>query len=109
MMLPSASSGRMSVGILARHLVQQLLGLLDALELVEVQRLADVDARLQRRILRDAVVGGDGAVVALGGLVGVGERGQGEGEVGPQVEGELQVDGADADAALARSSASPSP
>ena len=65
-------------GLLARDLVQQLLRFVDALELVEVQRLADVDARLQRRALGDAIVGGDGGFVALGRLVGVGKRGQRE-------------------------------
>ena len=87
--------------VLARELVQQLLRLVDALELIEVERLADVDARLQRRALGDAIVGGDGGLVALGRLVGVGERGQRERGIRRQIERELQVDRADADAAFA--------
>ena len=80
------------LGIFPRDLVQQLLRLIHALELIEVQRLADLDARLQGRPLGDAIVGGDGGLVALGRLVGVGERGQREREIGVEIERELQVD-----------------
>ena len=69
--------------ILACRTSQQFLGLLDTLELVQVEGLADFDADLERGIVRYPVVGGDRRIIALGGLVGIGKRGQSEGKVGP--------------------------
>src|SRR5262245_6718417 len=88
--------------ISASRFFQQLLGLLDALELVEVERLADFDADLQRRIVGYAVIGVDGRLITLGGLVGVGQGGERERKLRPQVKCELKIDRTDADAHLPR-------
>src|SRR4029077_15195359 len=60
--------GRISAG----RFLHPLLGLLHALELIEVERLADFNANLKRGIVCDAVIGVDGRLIAFGGLVGVG-------------------------------------
>ena len=107
-MLPRASSGRTSFGSFRREPFQNGLGVIGLLERIEIEGLANVDGALQRRPLRDLVIGRDRVVVALHSFLSVGKRGKSKSVVGLGVEGELQIDRSEADTAFS-GSASPSP
>src|SRR4029078_1441585 len=75
-----------------RQTVEDLLLLVDLFQRIEIERLPDVDSRLQRRAGRNAVISVDRILVALRRLVGAGERGEREGVIGLGVERELQIE-----------------
>ncbi len=88
--------------LLLRQVLEQCLGLIDPIELIEIYGLANVDRRLKRRAARDAVVGGNRYVILLGVLVEGSQRSEGKREIGLQIGRHLQIDCAYADAAFTR-------
>ncbi len=99
-MLPSASSGRTSFGSFVREPFQDRLRLIRAFERIEIEGFANIDGTLQRRSLRNLVVGRDRILIALRRFLGIGQRRESEGMVGLDVERKLQIDYAEADAAF---------
>ena len=93
---------RVDVGrIVGDQLLQPLLGLVGAVERVEIDRELDLGVAPQRRIARHALVDLDRELRVLHLLVEVGERQQRERLVGREIERELQIDQAQVLAAAA--------
>ena len=81
----------MSAGWSGDQLVEPLLGLVGAIERVEIDRELDLGVAPQRRVLRHALVDLDGELRVLDLLVEIGERQQRQRLVGREIERELQV------------------
>ena len=91
----------MSVGLSAISLLQALLGLVGAVERVEIDRQLDLGVAPQRRTRRHALVDLDRELRLLHLLVEIGERQQRERLVRREIERELQIDEAEVLAAAA--------
>ena len=78
-----------------------LLGLVGAIERIEIGRELDLGVALQRRIRRHALVDLDRQLRLLHLLVEIGERQQRQRMVGREIERELQIDEAEILAAAA--------
>ena len=91
-MLPSAMIASRSSRTVGDQLLQALLGLVGALEGVEIGRKLDLGVAPQRRILRHALVDLDRQLRVLHLLVEIGERQQRQRLVGREIERKLEID-----------------